>query len=305
MMKDALISNLRCIECGEIDLRLQVTNRSEVEIRTGLIRCSSCQTEYRIENGVPDMISSSVAGWIRQEQQFSNRVFNERIQAFGSVEAAENFRKQQALGQDEETFYDRWTRSMMKQVARNVKCSPETLVVEIGGSPGRDLCDRFVSKGCQGIEVDISTEMPIMSEYIINDRGIYYDRIVGTFEKIPLRDQVADIVFASATIHHAEDPQTVFREVRRILKPNGVFIMVNERVVSRLLPSLKEEIRNEYEDAHESAYFFNEWTMMLKYNGFRPRVQKRRYFTPAIRYVQRYENFKPGTWIGFVLQYYM
>jgi ubiquinone/menaquinone biosynthesis C-methylase UbiE len=43
----------------------------------------------------------------------------------------------------------------------------------------------------------------------------------GTADRIPLESGSADFVFMSQVLHHIEDRQAGFREIRRVLKPTG------------------------------------------------------------------------------------
>lgn len=43
--------------------------------------------------------------------------------------------------------------------------------------------------------------------------------------KLPLPDSTADVVIALAVIEHLDKPRTFLREIRRILKPNGLVLL--------------------------------------------------------------------------------
>lgn len=50
------------------------------------------------------------------------------------------------------------------------------------------------------------------------------DAKVGSAEAIPYADGQFDLVFADNVLEHLHDPETAFREVRRVLKPGGTFL---------------------------------------------------------------------------------
>jgi SAM-dependent methyltransferase len=55
----------------------------------------------------------------------------------------------------------------------------------------------------------------------------------GTGELLPIRTGVIDVVLAFWSINHAADPARVFRQVRRVLRPGGRFLLVLEDMEPR------------------------------------------------------------------------
>jgi ArsR family transcriptional regulator len=48
---------------------------------------------------------------------------------------------------------------------------------------------------------------------------------IGDLEHLPLRDAEADFICINLVLHHLSDPQAVLLEVRRALRPGGVFLL--------------------------------------------------------------------------------
>lgn len=91
---------------------------------------------------------------------------------------------------------------------------------------------------------------------VLEHYGVPKDKVVlalGSFYKLKLPDSSLDFVFMSAAFHHADDPVAILAEIRRVLKPEGVVIIIGEHVtevtlkayikhvlrffISRLVPS--------------------------------------------------------------------
>lgn len=71
-------------------------------------------------------------------------------------------------------------------------------------------------------------------------------RIKGDITRLPFRDDSFDIITANMVVEHLSDPETQFREISRVLKPQGVFIFHTPNaagyftVLTRMVPeSLK------------------------------------------------------------------
>ncbi len=65
---------------------------------------------------------------------------------------------------------------------------------------------------------------------------------LGQMEHIPLADGETDLAMMSMVLHHIEDPIEVFREVRRVLKQSGIFLLIDFQKHSN------ENLRNRYGD---------------------------------------------------------
>ncbi|HWE43864.1 MAG TPA: class I SAM-dependent methyltransferase [Gemmatimonadaceae bacterium] len=53
-----------------------------------------------------------------------------------------------------------------------------------------------------------------------------HDRRVADAAHLPWADATFDLVSANMVVEHLSDPEAVFREVRRVLKPGGAFVFV-------------------------------------------------------------------------------
>jgi SAM-dependent methyltransferase len=53
----------------------------------------------------------------------------------------------------------------------------------------------------------------------------------GSFYDLGLPDDSIDFVFMSQAFHHAARPEALLREIRRVLKPGGIVVIVGEHVV--------------------------------------------------------------------------
>lgn len=91
-------------------------------------------------------------------------------------------------------------------------------VLEIGSGPGH-VADMLVKAGAGVTGVDFSSKMVEVAQS-------RYPEITfkqADAEQLPFKTESFDAVVANFVVHHLARPETVFREVRRVLKPGGRF----------------------------------------------------------------------------------
>ena len=95
---------------------------------------------------------------------------------------------------------------------------PGSKVLEIGSGPGH-VADMLVQVGADVTGVDFSTKMVEVAQS-------RYPEITfrqADAEKLPFEAESYDAVVANFVVNHLARPETVFREVNRVLKPRGRF----------------------------------------------------------------------------------
>lgn len=144
-------------------------------------------------------------------------------------------------------------------------------VVDLGSGAGFDvfLAARKVGKSGKVIGVDMSNDMLLKA--IINAENNGFDNVEfkkGDIENLPINDSSADVVISNCVINLAPNKEKVFKEIYRILKPNGR-LMVSDTV---LLKSLPKEIKNNKEllvGCVSGAILKNDYLTLLKKSGFK------------------------------------
>jgi len=103
-----------------------------------------------------------------------------------------------------------------------VRLSPR-IVVDLGAGTGAgslELKQRY--RPAQVIAIDLS---PRMLQEATKRQGLLrrFPRIVADARCLPLRDASTDLVFSNLMLQWCNEPDSVFAESRRILRPNGLF----------------------------------------------------------------------------------
>mgnify|MGYP000854433528 CR=1 FL=1 len=91
-------------------------------------------------------------------------------------------------------------------------------VLDIGCGAGNST-KKISDTGANVIGIDFSEKMILEASSAHSD--IIFKQ--SDAENMPLDDNSIDIVIANFIVHHLPDPNKVFKEINRVLKPNGKF----------------------------------------------------------------------------------
>ncbi len=137
------------------------------------------------------------------------------------------------------SFFDRWApnydlifttifyQSLHKRLLSYLTLPHPSYVLDLGCGTGR-LLNRLAENfpDLQAIGVDLSPQM--LKE--ARETNQHHPRLIytqGNAECLPFADNQFDAVFNTISFLHYPNPQQVFREVYRILKPEGQFYLVD------------------------------------------------------------------------------
>lgn len=113
-------------------------------------------------------------------------------------------------------------------------------VVDLGCGRGGDVLRAAAAIGERGLAIGVDSNAAMIAAA----RAPAADRhrirfLLGDLAAVPLPDGRADLVISSCAINHARDKGAVYREIHRLLRPGGRFV-VADVVSERALP---EEVR--------------------------------------------------------------
>ncbi len=119
-------------------------------------------------------------------------------------------------------------------------------ILDLGCGRGVDTLEAARLSGPKGAAVGLDLTQAMVEKAVLNaaEQGITNASFVcGDIENLPFEDDSFDAVISNCVINHARDKTRVYREIYRVLKPGGRFV-VSDAVTKVPLP---ESVKNDPE----------------------------------------------------------
>ncbi len=144
------------------------------------------------------------------------------------------------------------------------------VVLDLGSGAGFDsfLAARKVGKTGKVIGVDMTPEM--IAKARANAKAGGYDNVefmLGDIEALPLPDNSIDAAISNCVINLVPDKEKVFRELYRVLRPGGWF-MVSDLVLLKALPERVRTSVEAYVGCVAGAILKDEYLAIIRGAGF-------------------------------------
>ena len=144
-------------------------------------------------------------------------------------------------------------------------------VIDLGCGDGRDCFIASAITGKKGRIIGIDNS-PKMIETARDNAKILrltnVEFIKGNIEHIPLEANIADVVLSKCVINTVLNKQAVFKEINRILKPNGHF-SIEDGVILKHLPKKNQSATLMYYDCVPGAIGKELYLEYIKEAGFK------------------------------------
>jgi ubiquinone/menaquinone biosynthesis C-methylase UbiE len=105
--------------------------------------------------------------------------------------------------------------------------------------------------GCETVALDVADDENVglgRSRSLMDDAGVFFERVIGDGEHLPFQPESFDGVFCSAALHHATDLPLLLMNVHRVLKPGGWLCAIREPSLSAIDEAAEELRRNAEEE---------------------------------------------------------
>lgn len=88
--------------------------------------------------------------------------------------------------------------------------------------------------------------------------------VKGNAEELPVLDNSFDILFSRLAFHHFTDIESIFREMVRVLKPGGKFVLIDMEAAEETLRKSEDEIETLRDPSHVKNLSRNERLELTK-----------------------------------------
>lgn len=165
----------------------------------------------------------------------------------------------------------------MDQLRKRLGMHDAGMILDVAAGRGEFL--RFVLRslrtwnGAAGIDIDPASLT--MAKENLGDLPVTL--VTGSALSMPFPDHVFDTVTLSNSLHHIEDLEALFAELKRVCRTDGVLIineMINDQATTlqenhMLYHHLVSEIDNQLGQYHRNMYSRNELLAIIRKSGFK------------------------------------
>lgn len=126
-------------------------------------------------------------------------------------------------------WQERYQEPVVSNLKRYVPNWQKALVLDLGCGMGGTIV-RLLQEGVRTIGLDICYDYCVITKLRGMRYGLDTSVVCGAGEAIPLKDASVDVILCYETIEQVFNPMALLREIRRIIRPNGlVFITAPNR----------------------------------------------------------------------------
>jgi SAM-dependent methyltransferase/uncharacterized protein YbaR (Trm112 family) len=273
-VKAEFARQLRCPAClNQATFELDATGSDEHEVREGMLCCRACGNEFAVHRGVPELLFEPPEHIVKEAAGLERFAEQMRLEGWDR----ELVRKLPDL---EHGYWYVQARSM-HQLLTTVPFLPGQSVLDVGSN----TCwasNHFAERGLQAIAMDIATpelQGLYTADWFIDDGHVFFERVLGSMDAIPLASSSVDYVYCCQVLHHNDlrSLRRTFTEIFRVLRPGGRLLIVNETLKTLRDPHGVHDEGVEQFEGYEHAHWAARYRWEATRAGFLTEVTEPHY----------------------------
>lgn len=152
-----------------------------------------------------------------------------------------------------------------------LKIQPGEIVLDLGCGRGGDTLEAARQTGSDGIAFGLDLTEAMITEAKESARLMAAENarfVVGDIEDLPFKNEFFHGVTSNCVINHASDKSLVFREICRVLRPDGRFVIA-DAVTSEPLPQEIKDDPEAWAQCFGGAVTEQEYLTAIRNAGFK------------------------------------
>lgn len=229
-MQKNILEKIVCPDCSQSVFLCTTLEKSSDDIECGYITCRNCNSWFRIENGILDMLPGAL-GYQKKRIAFSEKYHlkllidqssddpykHSQINFFNSTtdQYEEDITHSPYFNALEENYFLEWLDNSIK---------PGQTLIDIGCGTGRQLLP-IARRGIRAIGLDISEGMLLLARKKLCEEGLEssVNLILGDCEAMPIKSGQFDGCVLNGALHHLKDQPAAVMDAGRVIKSQGLF----------------------------------------------------------------------------------
>lgn len=275
-MRKELLKYINCPVCRNSSFDLEAAQDNGGDIEIGRVVCLKCQSSFKISKGIIYLYEKMSATATREKASHEREIFRDKkILDFQDDNWILKYPHVPRMGIDPRS--ERTGRLISENTELSLKrfiTKNNSTILEIGAGKGWVMSELAGNNYC--VALDILTIKPIgleAGEIYIKHKKIFFERVAADMVELPFKDQIFDYVIISSSLHHSPDLDETLSEIKRVLKFDGQFILLNEPYQGILGGRERTRVNEDRASGlNEKRYTISDWNKYFFQNGFQPKI---------------------------------
>ncbi len=223
-MRQRLVNLLACPECGSTQLDLEVFERTDEEIMSGVFRCRDCRREFPIIAGVPRFLPDALLATL--SRYHPDYFAHYRVALPAKHEDSAVSRTLDFFTMQRPELHDaQLAPALTTYLERNLdvripgaRSFNGKFGLDAGGGEGRYsyVLTRY---GAEVVSMDLGNSVDFAFRRLQATRAAHV--VQASIYQPPFRSGIFDFVMSIGVLHHLPDPHAGFDALTRLVLPDG------------------------------------------------------------------------------------